>query len=291
MKRTVIKIDEELCNGCGICVNGCHEGALQIIDRKARLISDLYCDGLGACIGECPLGAIEFEEREAVPYSEVAVMERIVPKGEKTISAHLNHLKDHGEMELYRQGIEYLKKHNININIDMIQEPKKPSLSPEPIACGCPGTMAQSFKPVHIASPEATEIAHNTSQRSELTQFPVQLHLLNPNAGFIQGSDLLLAADCTAFASGELHSRFLKGKSLAIACPKLDSQTEIYVDKLVMMIDQAKINTLTVLIMEVPCCNGLLGIALKAREEATRNIPIKSIILTVRGEVKSEEWI
>jgi len=282
MKRTIIKINEEICNGCRICVDGCHEGALQIIDGKAVLISDLYCDGLGACIGECPVNAIEFEERESTPYSEEAVMERLIPKGAMVISAHFKHLKDHGEQGLYQQGIDYLKRHNIDI--EMVEEPKKVTLNKEPMACGCPGTMAQSFKPTHITTP--TTLPH-----SELTQFPVQLHLLNSHAGFLQGSDLLLAADCTAFASGEFHSQFLKGKSLAIACPKLDSKMEVYVDKLVMMIDDSKINTLTVLTMEVPCCKGLLATALKAREEATRNIPIKSIIITVRGEVKSQEWV
>ena len=282
MKRTIIKINEDICNGCTICVEGCHEGALQMIDGKAVIISDLYCDGLGACIGECPVGAIEFEEREAVPYSEEAVMQRIAPKGEKVISAHLKHLKDHGEVELYQQGIDYLKRNNITIQT--MEHPEKSNINKEPLACGCPGTMAQSFKPVQVAAAGAT-------YRSELTQFPVQMHLVNPQAGCFQGSDLLLSADCAAFASGEFHGRFLKGKSLAIACPKLDSKIDLYIDKLVMMIDSAKINTLTVLTMEVPCCKGLLAVALKAREGATRNIPIKSIVITVRGEVKSEEWI
>ena len=282
MKRTIIKINEDICNGCAICVEGCHEGALQIIDGKAVLVSDLYCDGLGACIGECPVGAIEIEEREAIPYSEEAVMQRIVPKGKKLIAAHLIHLKDHGEMELYQQGVDYLKQNNISI--EMIKQSENSNLHEEPVSCACPGTMAQSFKPMQIAIPGAIH-------RSELTQFPVQMHLLNPQSGFFQGSDLLLAADCTAFASGEFHSRFLKGRSLAIACPKLDSKIDVYIDKLVLMIDAAKINTLTVLIMEVPCCNGLLSIALKAREKAIRNIPIKAIVITVNGEMKNEEWI
>jgi len=287
MKRTVIKIDEELCNGCGACVTGCHEGALQLVDGKAVMISDLYCDGLGACIGECPVGAISFEEREAEPYNEEAVLERMIPKGENVILAHLNHLKEHGEMGLLQQGLECLKKHNINIDFPLITQINKEE--EKPLACGCPGSMMQEIKrPVasgfSMAQPAMT-------QPSELRQFPVQLHLLNPNAGFLQGSNLLLAADCTAFASGEFHSRFLKGKSLAIACPKLDHNTQIYVDKLVQMIDDARIDTLTVLIMEVPCCSGLLRLAQMAREQAARNVPMKVIVLSVGGEVRKEEWI
>ena len=144
MKRTIIKINEAICNGCAICVKGCHEGALQMIDGKAVLVSDLYCDGLGACIGECPVGAIELEERESIPYSEEAVMQRIASKGEKVISAHLNHLKDHDEMELYQQGINYLKRNNISIQ--MTKQSKESNINKEPLLCGCPGTMAQSFK-------------------------------------------------------------------------------------------------------------------------------------------------
>ena len=121
MKRTVIKIDEDICNGCGLCIDGCHEGALQLIDGKARMISDLYCDGLGACIGECPVGAIEFVEREAEPYDEVKVMERISPKGEATILAHLNHLIDHNQNEFVQQGIKFIKDNNLNVDLTRLK--------------------------------------------------------------------------------------------------------------------------------------------------------------------------
>ena len=254
MIRTIIKIDEKKCNGCGVCISGCHEGALQLINGKAVMVSDLYCDGLGACIGDCPVDAITFEERKAEPYNECAVMERLLPQGSEIMKAHLNHLKEHGETELYQQGLNYLKENNINIDINDLQ---------------------------HTAA----------VQLSELRQFPVQLHLLNPQAGFFRKENVLLAADCTAFASGEFHSRFLKGKMLAIACPKLDANQQTYIDKLTVMIDVAQIDTLTVLIMEVPCCGGLVHIAEKAREQAKRHIPIKVIVLSVQGELISEKWM
>lgn len=288
MKRTVIKIDEELCNGCGVCVTGCHEGALQLVDGKAVMISDLYCDGLGACIGECPVNAISFEEREAEPYSEEAVIERMIPRGEKVILAHLKHLKDHNELELLKQGIECLKEHDVDIDLSVIYEQVSKKES-EPTACGCPGSMMREVKP--IATAKFTPVSTVMPQPSELRQFPVQLHLLNPNAGFLQGANLLLAADCTAFASGDFHNRFLKGKALAIACPKLDSNIQVYIDKLSEMIDVAQIDTLTVLVMEVPCCGGLIRIAQAARQQAQRNVPMKVIVLSVQGEVKKEEWI
>lgn len=292
MKRTVIKINEELCNGCGACVTGCHEGALQLIGGKAVMISDLYCDGLGACIGECPVGAINFEEREAEPYNEEAVIERMIPKGEKVILAHLNHLKEHGELGLLQQGLDCLRKNNLEINFPT--EKRKTSDDKEKsLACGCPGSMMQEIKrpaksTFNGVSPVTTT---NISQASELRQFPVQLHLLNPHAGFLQGADLLLAADCTAFAYGDFHRRFLKGKSLAIACPKLDSNIQNYIDKLIEIVDVAMIDTLTVLIMEVPCCNGLVRIVQMAREQAKRNVPMKVVVISVQGEIKKEEWI
>ena len=289
MKRKIIVIDENLCNGCGNCVEGCHEGALQMIDGKARIVSDLYCDGLGACIGECPVGAITIEEREALPYDENAVMDRISPKGEKTILAHLKHLKDHDELELVDQGIEYIKKHQLKVDLSMLEDkaPQKPS--------GCPGSMARSFaaiKPTNAPiGATAQKASSMVSTQSELTHWPIQLHLLNPQAGFLANEDLLVAADCTAFSYPDFHSRFLKNKKLTIACPKLDSHKEIYVEKLVTMIDVAMINTLTVIIMEVPCCNGLLQLAMKAQEKAIRKVPIKKIVISLRGEIVEEGWV
>lgn len=304
MERTVIKIDETLCNGCGNCVQGCHEGALQLIEGKAVMISDLYCDGLGACIGECPVGAITFEKREAAPYDEVAVMERLVPKGEAAVLAHLKHLKDHDETEWVRQGATFLTELGID-DIDLSKigldaggnsvaalHVKAPRPEFRPSGGGCPGAMAREIRrPQHGGFAVAPGGGQQAAQPSELRQFPVQLHLVNPHAGFLRNADLLLAADCTAFASGEFHSRFLKGRILAIACPKLDGNMQVYVDKLVEMIDAAGINTLTVLVMEVPCCKGLVRVAQLARETAERNVPVKVVVLSVGGEVLGEEWV
>ena len=333
MKRIVIKIDEELCNGCGACVNGCHEGALQLIEGKARMISDLYCDGLGACIGECPVGAIEFEAREAEPYSEYAVMERISPKGEKTIRAHLLHLKAHNEIDYVKQGLEYLKEHNIKIDLSEIDSMENnlatvsqtnTSTQTEiitdntiiseksvenKIACGCPGMQERSFVPqaIPVDSSENTDLArgkspqialqqhqcsHNSAEvASQLRQWPIQLHLLNPEAQYFRQADIVLAADCTAYAYGDFHNRFLKNHTLAIACPKLDSNKEAYIEKLAAMIDDSLINTLTVIIMEVPCCGGLLQIAKAAASNAKRRIPVKLIVVGVEGNLLKEEWV
>ncbi|MBE9488289.1 MAG: 4Fe-4S binding protein [Bacteroidetes bacterium] len=281
MKRTIIKIDETLCNGCGACVKGCHEGALQMIDGKARIISDLFCDGLGACIGDCPVGAIELEEREAEPYDERIVMERMIPKGEKTIIAHLTHLRDHNETEYYNQGVEVLKEKGLDISVP-VKEPLQSKSS-----CGsCPGEKEMSFAPKAV-----TMTVSSVSQISQLRQWPVQLHLLNPQASYFQGADVVLAADCTAYALGDFHSRYIKGKIIAIACPKLDSGKEKYIEKLISMIDDSQINTLTVIMMEVPCCGGLLGLAHTAISQAKRKIPVKQIVVGIKGDVLKEEWI
>ena len=257
-----------------------------MIDDKARMVSDLYCDGLGACIGECPVGAITIEEREALPYDEDAVMDRISPKGEKTILAHLKHLKDHNELKLMQQGIDYIKRHKLQVDISSLED--APAVKP----AGCPGSMARSFS---VAQPmgaplNAVQKPAIMNAQSELTHWPIQLHLLNPQAGFLHNEDLILAADCTAFAYADFHDRFIKSKQLAIACTKLDSHKEIYVEKLVSMIDATQINTLTVVIMEVPCCNGLLQLALKAQEMAKRKIPIKKIVIGVKGNLVAESW-
>ncbi|MDG6228639.1 MAG: 4Fe-4S binding protein [Candidatus Thermoplasmatota archaeon] len=273
--RKIINIDEKKCDGCGACIPNCPEGAIQIINGKARLISDIFCDGLGACLGHCPKGAISITEREAKVYDEKKVMKNIVKQGENTIIAHLKHLRDHGETTYLAEALEYLKENNIDI---FFEQEKKAHFYPE----GCPS--AQSID-LSISKP-----IMNT-QGSHLQQWPVQMHLISPDASVFQGSDLLLAADCVAYAVGDFHQRFLSKKTLAIACPKLDTNRDIYVQKLIELIDTAKINTLTVMTMQVPCCNGLLLLAQNARKQASRLIPIKHIMVNIRGEIVKEEWI
>lgn len=289
MERTVIKINEALCNGCGQCVRGCHEGALQLVNGKAVMVSDLYCDGLGACIGECPTGAITLEKREASPYDEIAVMERLAPKGEAVILAHLRHLKEHGEERWLQQGIEYIREHGLSVDLSQLTEPAAccTHTMSAPAAGGCPGSAARTIP--HPGN--GFTLAGAPQPTSELSHFPVQFHLLNPHAPFLKGSDLLLAADCTAFACGNFHAQFLRGHTLAIACPKLDSNLPRYVEKLTAMIDEAELHTLTVVIMEVPCCRGLLQVAVRAREAAQRHIPIEKIVVSVSGKIIERNWI
>jgi NAD-dependent dihydropyrimidine dehydrogenase PreA subunit len=291
MKRTIIKIDEKLCNGCGDCVTGCHEGALQMIDGKARLVSELYCDGLGACIGECPVGAIELEEREAESYDEIAVMKRVSQEGNKVILAHMKHLKDHNEMGYFNQAVEYINENSIKIDLSPLEKNETQLFNiienKNEHVTACPGSKSASFD-------KSEDTGNGDSQaeiHSRLTHWPIQMHLLNPVASHFIGADVILAADCCAFSLGNFHDKFLKGKKLAIACPKLDSNKEVYVEKLISMIDEAKINTLTVMIMEVPCCGGLLQIAKLASESAQRKIPLKLAVIGIQGDVIKEEWV
>jgi NAD-dependent dihydropyrimidine dehydrogenase PreA subunit len=317
MKREIIKIDEEKCNGCGLCIPSCHEGALQIIDGKARLISDLMCDGLGACINHCPEGAMEIEMREAEPYDEVKVMKEMVTKGRNVVVAHMKHLKDHGEFVFLKQAATFLIENEDKISFpvkEVIQEVHSlipgngqealHDHAPSPVAAarnthletagpavfqggGCPGSRSMTFTPPTNGNYEST--SSNTGSR--LAQWPVQMHLINPQAAHFRGSDLLLAADCVAYSTGDFHNRFLNGKTLAIACPKLDSNKEVYMQKLVHLINESSINTLTVMIMEVPCCAGLEQMARMAVDSADRKIPLKSVTVGIRGEILEEAWL
>jgi Pyruvate/2-oxoacid:ferredoxin oxidoreductase delta subunit len=278
-KRKIITIDQKKCNGCGECKPNCPEGAIQIIDGKARLISDIFCDGLGACLGHCPQGAISAEEREAEPYDERRVMKNIVKQGKNTIIAHLQHLKEHGETDYLNEALEYLQEHDIEVEFNTKTETD--TFQPQ----GCPGSQSITIKQ------EDTSQQTQQSQPSQLRQWPVQMHLISPDANYFKQSNLLLAADCVAYSIGDFHQRFLSGKTLAIACPKLDSNKDVYLQKLIKLIDEAKINTITVVTMQVPCCTGLLLLAKKTVEGATRKIPLKHIMVSIKGEILKDEWI
>ena len=243
MKRKIIRIDESKCDGCGLCASACAEGAIRIIDGKARLVSETYCDGLGACLGECPAGALTIEEREALVFDEKAVQEHMKKErpAEHPPAAH------HG---------------------------------------GCPSARRMDFGP---SQPEPS--GRDKPARSALSHWPVQLHLISPAAPYFQNADVVLAADCVAYALGGFHENYLRGRRLSIACPKLDSDQEEYVEKVRCLIDEAKINTLTVMIMQVPCCSGLLAMAKRAAQAAKRKVPVKAVVVGLKGDILSDEWI
>jgi Fe-S-cluster-containing hydrogenase component 2 len=278
--RQIIEINESKCNGCGLCANGCPEGALQIIDGKARLVGEVLCDGLGACIGTCPEGAITITEREAEDYEEKKVINNIIPHGRNTIIAHLKHLIAHNQVEFVKQAKEVLKEKNIIISVEELTGEN------EEHGSGCPGSKAMAFN-------KQNKLKDNDAgvRQSELSHWPIQLHLVSPTAQYYKNQDVVLTADCVGYSLGDFHKDYMKNKSIAIACPKLDRDREIYIEKITSMIDDAKINTLTVMIMEVPCCGGLLQIAKEALNKATKKVPVKVIVVGIKGEIIKDEWI
>ncbi len=257
MIRKMVKIDEEKCNGCGLCVPACAEGAIQIVDGKAKLVADNLCDGLGACLGDCPEDAITIEEREADEFDEAAVED---------------HLKSIG------------------------REPQPHEHEPVAPGGGCPSAAVKSFAAPAAGggcpsarmmnfSEEKEEGAGVGSRPSRLAQWPIQLHLVPPTAPFFQNADVVLAADCAPFAYADFQEDLLKGKALAIACPKLDDTTP-YIDKLTAMITQSNIQSLTVVHMEVPCCNGLIMMAKQAIAQSGKDIPFETVCIGIRGDKK-----
>ena len=267
IRRKIIEIDQDLCNGCGNCIVDCAEAALEIIDGKAKVVNDLFCDGLGACIQGCPTGALEIIEREAAEFNEEAVEKR------------LESLKSKEEAEL-EQVKQIVAEHSHQCGCDSTQEDSKITL--ENHVCSCASAETMLFN-------ESEEQTRKVS--STLRQWPVQMHLINPTAPYFQGADVILTADCVAYALGEYHDKYLKGHSIAIACPKLDQGREIYIEKIRSWFDEAKINTLTVMRMQIPCCGGLLGIVQEAVKRASRKVPIKYIIVSVEGTIFKEEWL
>jgi len=274
VKRKIISIDENKCTGCGECIPDCPEGAIQLIDGKARLISDLFCDGLGACIGTCPQGAIHVIEREAEPYDEKKVMENIVRQGGPVIKAHLEHLAGHGQTGLYKQAVEYLKEHKIRIPGDM-------HAGHSPFAA-CPGSAARSIQ----RKPSARGHKPPEKAESELRQWPVQLQLLNPAATYFDDADLLISADCVPFAYAGFHSGLLRDRILIIFCPKLDTDIDGYVEKLAEIFTRHIIKSIMVAHMEVPCCGGVRYVVDRALERSGKKIPVSEKTITIQGEIE-----
>ena len=231
MIRKIIKIDEEKCNGCGVCVSACHEGAIGLVDGKAKLMRDDYCDGLGDCLPSCPTGAISFEQREAADYNEKAVME--------------NRLKKHG-----------IANHG-----------------------GCPGSKLSRI--MHGYGSHTDIKAEN-----RLSQWPVQIKLVPVNAPYFDGADLLIAADCTAFAYGNFHNDFIKDKITLIGCPKLDSVD--YSEKLTAILAVNDIKSVTVVRMEVPCCGGIQTAVQKALDASGKNVPLNVTVISTDGKIKNK---
>jgi len=277
MKRKIIRIDHDLCNGCGICLPNCPEGALQLIDGKARLVSDLFCDGLGACIGTCPLGAIHVEEREAEAYDEHKVMANIVPQGANVIRAHLAHLAAHNEQHYLEQARQFLRDKGIPL-------PDRGEAT-APFQ-GCPGSRTQDRRGQDTPSPAAkgTGSPPGTPSPSQLRTWPLQLHLLNPQASIFDGAELLIAADCVPFAYASFHGDFLKGKVPIIFCPKLDHAADQYLAKLTAIFQLHPIRSLHIVHMEVPCCSGTTSLVREALARSGKTIPVYDTTISLQGD-------
>ncbi len=274
-KRKIITINERKCNGCGLCLPNCPEGAIQVIDGKARLISDLFCDGLGACIGHCPREAISIEEREAVAYDENKVMANIIKQGSNVIKAHLGHLKEHNELTYLKQALDFLKTHKISIDWEEDacchgREPEK----------GCPGVRMQDLRKEQTVK----AVGLKQKQESTLSQWPVQLRLVPVSAAYFKDAHLLIAADCVPFAYGNFHQDLLKGKILLVGCPKLDDLS-FYREKLGQIFKNNDIKSVNYAHMEVPCCFGLFPIIKEAIAGSGKDIPFNDITVTVKGEI------
>ena len=257
MIRKIIHIDEELCNGCGLCANACQEGAIGIVDGKAKLLRDDYCDGLGNCLPVCPTNAISFIEREAAAFDEAAVEANMKANSEKAnVTANTN----------------------INTNsIEGTQGVKK-------VFTGCPGSMARKIlRTSQNPKEDRNHVQVNISSESELRQWPVQIKLAPIKAPYFDGAKLLIAADCTAYAYGNFHEEFMKGKITLVGCPKLDMVD--YSEKLTEIIKQNDIQSVTIVRMEVPCCGGMELAAKKALQASGKFIPWQVVTISTDGKI------
>ncbi|MHA1682914.1 MAG: ATP-binding protein [Promethearchaeota archaeon] len=280
--RDIIKIDQDLCTGCGICANGCPEGAIQIIDGKARLVSELFCDGLGACIGDCPEGAITVEKREAQPYDEWRVMDNVVTHGQNTIKAHLEHLIHHDQGEFYKIALEYLGEHGITVP-DHDDGNQSRDCDGAREFGGCPSTRTFDFTGDDVDDRDLGDAP--AAVKSQLRQWPIQLKLLNPNASYFRDADLVIAADCVPFVHGNFHHQFLKGKALVMFCPKLDPYREEYINKMASIMKNNEIKSIQIVHMQLPCCFGTAMLVEEAMKRAGKSIPVDDVTISIRGEI------
>lgn len=254
MKRKIVSIDEARCNGCGLCVSACHEGAIQLIDGKAKLISDSYCDGLGDCLPACPVDAIKIVEREAADYDEAAVAARqAAAKGHAAPAAPA--------------------------------PAPAPAAAKPPLPCGCPGMLAKAMAPKPAAAAPAPD-APAAAPVAQLGNWPVQIKLVNPRAPYLQNAALLIAADCTAFAYADIHRKFMRNKVTLIGCPKLDEGD--YAEKLSAILQANEIKSVTVLRMEVPCCGGIASAVQRALQASGKMIPWQVVTISTDGEILEE---
>ncbi|WP_031513070.1 ATP-binding protein [Desulfofalx alkaliphila] len=246
MKRKIIEIDRDKCIGCGLCTNACMQGAIQLVDGKAKLVSESYCDGLGMCLPQCPVGAIQLVEKDAEAFNSDRANIKLKSENQSSVSACGCSSKQAESQSL---------------------------------ACGCPSTLSKI-----IERKDKGPVAHG-SQPSRLRQWPVQLHLVNPAAPYFKNANLLLSADCVMAAYGDFQEKLLKDRAIAIACPKLDN-IEGYVEKLTQILVNNDIKTIVVARMEVPCCGGISTLIKQALQNSGKEIPLREVVISIDGNVK-----
>lgn len=275
-KRKIIEINRDLCDGCGLCTTACAEGALQLDgENKAVLVRELYCDGMGACLDVCPTGALKIVEREGEPYDAQAAYKHVLKTRGREAAQNVHGIGSHGHHEGH--GHHHDRHHGPAGSHQAGKRAQAAAGASR--ACGCPGSAAREIKREPVAAAGAV-----TAARSELTQWPVQLHLVSPFAPYLKNSDLLVAADCTAFALGSFHQDLLQGRKVVIACPKLDD-TGGYVEKLADIIANNEPRSLTVAVMTVPCCGGLWQMVEEAVERAGSDLRPRRVVVGIDGQV------
>lgn len=276
MKRSIITIDEDKCNGCGVCITACHEGALALVDGKARLVSDSYCDGLGACLPECPTGAIAIVEREADGFDEEAVKKHLAKD-----AGHEGHGGHDGHDGRGRHG----GGHHGHGHHDRPMAGKVL----EDLPCGCPGSQAKTLHrdaaapAARAAAAPAPAAPSTAAPASRLQQWPVQIKLVPAGAPYLDGAHLLIAADCVAYARANIHEEFIKGRICLIGCPKLDEGD--YSDKLAQILASNDIKSLTVVRMEVPCCGGIVQAVKTAMVKSGTMVPWSVVTVGTDGSI------